>query len=122
MTASTAAAFNLTYDAGAPWVLRESGFAARRAGDNRARRAPVPDNGSGWNGASDKRSPLSRVAAPTATHLGHSASLGTKLIRDTGNEKARCANTGLLLSSSVVWRCVEAPLMSASRLDRRQTA
>ncbi len=50
MNASDAMAVNLTYDAWAPRVPEgrmESGFAARRAGDDRARRAPRPDFGFG---------------------------------------------------------------------------
>ena len=52
MIATSAAASNVTYDAGAPWVLaprllgRESGFAARRAGTSRTRWAPAPGSGS----------------------------------------------------------------------------
>ncbi len=50
MNASDAMAVNLTYDAWAPRVpegTMESGFAARRAGTDRARRAPRPDFGFG---------------------------------------------------------------------------
>ncbi len=52
MSATRAAGCTVTYDAGAAWVraswtIRESGFAARRAGESWARRAPAPGSNQG---------------------------------------------------------------------------
>ena len=119
MNGSDAMVVNLTYDAWAPRVpegTMESGFAARRAGTDRARRAPRPDFGFGdherWMVAASVRG---RANGPT---LGD-PSIATK---ERATKKPGAPTPDFLKALLVVWRCVEAFLMSAPRLDRRQTA